>query len=147
MTWRLDDATPADAAAMGAILSDWTCETPWMPRLHSREEDRGFCLHLIGLGGVRLLRGPGGIAGWLARQGEEIPALYVAQGRRGEGHGTRLLDDAKALSPGRLAVWTFQANAGARRFYARAGFAEVELTDGTGNDEGLPDVRLVWKAP
>ena len=132
---------------MGAILSDWTDGTPWMPRLHSREEDLGFCLHLIGLGGVRLLRGPGGIAGWLARQGEVISGLYVAGNRRGQGHGRCLLDDAKALSPGRLSVWTFQANAGARRFYGRAGFAEVELTDGSGNDEGLPDLHLAWAAP
>ena len=29
-------------------------------------------------------------------------------------------------------------------FYVREGFTEVELTDGAGNDEGLPDVRLVW---
>ena len=50
---------------------------------------------------------------------------------------------AKARSP-RLELWTFQANTRARAFYAREGFAEVKLTDGQGNDEELPDVRMVW---
>jgi putative acetyltransferase len=40
-----------------------------------------------------------------------------------------------------LRLWTFQRNAGARRFYERNGFAAVELTDGLGNEEREPDVR------
>ncbi len=37
MSWRLDEAQPADADALGAILSDWIDETEWMPRLpHAR---------------------------------------------------------------------------------------------------------------
>jgi putative acetyltransferase len=43
----------------------------------------------------------------------------------------------------RLSLWTFQANEGARRFYAREGFAEVRMTEGD-NEEGLPDVLLEW---
>ena len=147
MSWRLDDAGPEDGTALGAILSDWIDETEWMPRLHTREEDRSFCLELIAAGLVRLLRGPHGIAGFYAREGEEIRALYLGAPWRGQGLGRRLLDDAKALSPGRLWLWTFQANRGACRFYERAGFREAELTDGSGNDERLPDVRLVWEAP
>ena len=146
MTWRLDEAQVSDGAALGGILSDWIDETEWMPRLHTREEDRAFCLDLIAAGHARLLRGQNGIAGFAAREGEEIRALYVAAPWRGQGLGRRLLDDAKALSPGRLSVWTFQPNEGARRFYRRAGFQEAELTDGSRNEERLPDVRLVWEA-
>lgn len=147
MSWRLDEAHPGDASVLGAILSDWIDATAWMPRIHSRAEDRVWCLDLIAAGQVRLLRGPGGIAGFLAREGEEIPALHVASLWRGQGLGRRLVDDAKALSDGRLSAWTFQANEGARRFYERAGFREAELSDGARNAEGLPDVRLVWEAP
>lgn len=146
MSWRLDAARPGDAAAMGAILSDWIDATDWMPRRHTRDEDRAWCLELIAAGRVRLLRGPGGVAGFAAREGEEIPALYVAAAWRRQGLGRRLLDDAKALSPGRLSVWVFQANTGARRFYERAGFAAAELSDGGRNAERLPDVRLIWTA-
>ena len=146
MSWRLDEARVEDAAALGEILSDWIDETDWMPRLHTREDDRDFCLRLIAAGHVRLLRGQNGVAGFVAREGEEISALYVAAPWRGHGLGRRLLDDAKALSAERLSAWTFQANDGARRFYRRAGFHEAELTDGSGNEERLPDVRLAWEA-
>jgi hypothetical protein len=43
-------------------------------------------------------------------------------------------------------LWTFVANAGARRFYAREGFVEARRTEGE-NEEGLPDVLLTWRAP
>lgn len=33
----------------------------------------------------------------------------------------------------------------ARAFHARMGFTEIARTDGTGNDEGLPDVQLEWR--
>ena len=36
---------------------------------------------------------------------------------------------------------TFARNAGARRFYERHGFVAVAFGDGTGNEEGEPDVR------
>jgi hypothetical protein len=42
-------------------------------------------------------------------------------------------------------LWTFQANAPARRFYERHGFGAVEFGDGSGNEEGEPDVRYVWE--
>lgn len=31
-------------------------------------------------------------------------------------------------------------------FHIREGFGEVEFSDGAGNDEKLPDVRLEWQA-
>ena len=51
---------------------------------------------------------------------------------------------AKARRPEGLTLWTFVANEGARRFYAREGFVEVGRTEGE-NEEGLPDVLLAWK--
>jgi hypothetical protein len=41
-------------------------------------------------------------------------------------------------------LWTFQVNGPARRFYERHGFVEVAQTDGSGNEEAEPDVRLEW---
>ena len=143
MTSSLRRARPEDAAALAAILSDWIDATPWMPRLHSRDEDRAFVAELIARCDVTLA---GEVpCGFVARDGDEIPALYVAAFARGRGIGRRLLDRAKATRR-RLSLWTFQANTGARRFYARAGFREIERTDGAGNDERLRDVRLEWRA-
>jgi GNAT superfamily N-acetyltransferase len=70
--------------------------------------------------------------------------LYVVPGRTGAGVGTTLLDFAKQRSPGGLQLWAFQSNTGARRFYERHGFVDVERTDGRDNMEKAPDVRYVW---
>jgi RimJ/RimL family protein N-acetyltransferase len=71
-----------------------------------------------------------------------IRHLYVAAGEVGGGLGSELL--AFALAPeqrcGRVVrLWTFQANAGARRFYERQGFVPVRFTDGRDNIERCPD--------
>jgi membrane-anchored protein YejM (alkaline phosphatase superfamily) len=52
---------------------------------------------------------------------------------------------AKRRQPSGLQLWTFQVNGTARRFYERHGFLAVESTDGSGNEEGDPDVRYVWR--
>ena len=60
------------------------------------------------------------------------------------GIGSALLEaalaDAAASTPV-LGLCTFARNARARRFYERHGCVAVALCDGTGNEEGEPDVR------
>lgn len=143
MTARIRDASPEDAAALGRILSDWIDATPWMPRLHTRDEDYRFVAGPISRASVLTLDIGGRPEGFLARDGERIPAFYLAPERRGQGHGARLLDRAKRTSD-RLRLWAFQSNKDAIRFYEREGFAESRRTDGE-NDEGMPDVELVWQ--
>ncbi|MEQ8482419.1 MAG: GNAT family N-acetyltransferase [Hoeflea sp.] len=70
-----------------------------------------------------------------------VTALYVAT--PGMGMGRALLNHAKTGRDS-LSLWTFVANEGARRFYAREGFLEVRRTEGD-NEEGLPDVLLQWE--
>lgn len=144
MTFSLRPGQPNDAPAIATILSDWIDETDWMVRIHTREEDQGFGKFLLDKTDVTIALRGDRVGGFLARQHEDVQALYLAPFARGQGGGQALLDAAKAMAP-RLSLWCFQANEGARAFYAREGFQEVELTDGQGNDEKLPDVRLVWK--
>lgn len=73
-----------------------------------------------------------------------VDHLYVVPGRTSAGVGTMLLNMAKEQSPGGLQLWAFQSNTGARRFYERHGFVEVEFTDGE-NMEKAPDVRCQWR--
>lgn len=141
---RLVPANPGDAGALARILAGWAHETAWMPE--APRDARDYLARLIQDSEVLTLRDWGGLQGFLAREGEMIHALYLRPRVRGRGHGKALLDHAKAESP-RLTLWAFQANAAARRFYAREGFFEVEKTDGAGNDEKLPDVRLTWERP
>ncbi|MEC9103792.1 MAG: GNAT family N-acetyltransferase, partial [Pseudomonadota bacterium] len=110
----------------------------------SEAENIAHLGRLIDLGWVRVAV-DGVIRGFLAREGAYVHALYVARGARGSGIGRRLIEDAKAQVD-QLELHTFEANAGARRFYLRMGFAEAERSDGARNDEGLPDIRYVWQA-
>lgn len=136
-------ATPLDAGRVGAILSAWIDETPWMPRIHTRAEDIAHAGKLVGQGWVTVSESET-INGFLARDGNDIHALYVDASARGQGVGSRLLTDAMRRVD-HLTLWTFQANIRAQAFYERHGFAPVERTDGAGNDEGLPDIRYHWQ--
>lgn len=145
-TWpapRLAPARPGDARPLARILGDWARETPWMPDLRDRDEDRAVLTRLIRETEVTTLRDWRGPVGFLALADCEVHALYLAPHVRGRGLGKRLLDAAKSRRA-RLELWAFQANAAARRFYAREGFEPVRFTNGEGNDEKLPDVRMAW---
>jgi GNAT superfamily N-acetyltransferase len=138
-------ACPSDAPALAAILNAWIDATPWMPRVHSPEAVlRFYETQILPSRRVRVAGDPP--RGFLALDEADgcVTALYLSPEARGRGLGGTLLDDAKA---GRRALhlWTFEKNAGARRFYAREGFAETDRTPGR-NEEGLPDIRLAWRA-
>ncbi|MEC9052268.1 MAG: GNAT family N-acetyltransferase, partial [Actinomycetota bacterium] len=76
-------------------------------------------------------------AGWL-------DDLYVQPAHQGTGVGAALLDLVTARQPDGFCLWVFESNRPAREFYARHGLIELERTDGSGNEEREPDVRLVW---
>lgn len=86
----------------------------------------------------------GGIAALLVLEPGWIDQLYVDPDHLGRGLGSCLVELAKATSPDGLDLWTFQANARARRFYEHHGFVAVGTTDGD-NEEGAPDVRYRWR--
>lgn len=141
---KITRARLSDTRPLALILKRWIRETAWMPQLHTEQEDMRFIRRLIQDKDVTVLRSWTGVHAFLARDGDMIHALYCAPRSRGFGYGAQLLDGAKARSD-RLQLWCFQDNTRARAFYAREGFTEVEETDGAGNDEKLPDVRLVWE--
>jgi GNAT superfamily N-acetyltransferase len=140
----LERAIPDDAEPLAAIMTSWIRETPWKPELHSEAGNVRFLGRLIDTTTVLVARRKGKACGFLSLEGEEIPAFYLAAETRGRGIGKALLNKAKSQTP-TLELWAFQANEGARRFYAREGFREVKLTDGATNEEKLPDVRCVWE--
>ncbi len=140
----LRSARPTDAGRVGAILSAFIDETPWMPRIHSRAEDLSFAGHMIERGWVTVAETDSGIAGFVAREGASVHALYVLGDQRDQGIGAALIRRMQH-DHSELSLWTFQKNAGAQRFYLRHGFTEAERTEGAGNDEQLPDIRYVWQ--
>ncbi|MFT6647483.1 GNAT family N-acetyltransferase [Pseudophaeobacter arcticus] len=141
----LRPASALDAGTTGWILHRFALYTPWMPVLYSEAETIGFCKAMIDYGWVTVAERNGRVIGFMARDGAEICSLYLAPDARGQGVGKVLLRQAKAAQP-ELWLRALVANTGARRFYQREGFCETDRTDGSGNDEGLPDVRMAWQA-
>ncbi len=117
---------------------------PYLPDLHSPEEDLTFFREQVfPRSHVWLGESEGEPAGFAAVRDGWLDHLYVAPSWHGQGLGSRLLDTAKE-GRSRLDLWVFQKNERARRFYERHGFRLVELTDGSGNEERLPDARYRW---
>lgn len=83
-------------------------------------------------------------AAYARMRGAWLDDLYVLPEHQGRGIGTLLLDVVCSLRPQGFGLWVFASNAAARRFYAGRGLVELEQTDGSGNAEHAPDVRLVW---
>jgi GNAT superfamily N-acetyltransferase len=71
----------------------------------------------------------------------------VEPSRTGRGIGAGLVNVAKRQRPAGLRLWTFASNTGAKRFYERHGFAEIDRTDGWDNEEGAPDILYGWGGP
>ncbi len=144
MTVSLRPARSLDAGATGDILHGFARENDWMPELYSAAETIAFCGQMIDKGWVTVAEQGGKVAGFLAVNGTEVHCLYLSPAARNQGIGAQLLNSAKA-GRGELALYAFQANTGACRFYERNGFVEVARSDGADNDEHLPDIRFVWR--
>jgi chorismate mutase/GNAT superfamily N-acetyltransferase len=84
------------------------------------------------------------ILGFMTLDRAFLDSLYVGPDHQGFGVGTALLDLAKARRPHGFALWVFAGNDRARGFYRRHGLVELEHTDGSGNEERTPDVRMAW---
>ena len=127
---------------MAQTLSDWIDATPWMPRIHTRDDDFGFCRKLVETTEVWVANPSTGF-GFLARHENSIDAFYLSSELRRQGWGTALLD-AIRQDRDHLTLWTFQANNEAVAFYKAQGFQISDVTDGSGNAEKLPDYFMTW---
>jgi len=115
------------------------------PAIHTETEVRKwFADVLLPDGQSWVALDDGQIIAVLTLDGDDLDQLYVAPDLAGQGVGSALVDLAKDLRPGGLALWTFQSNTRAQAFYRHHGFTEVRRTDGSANEERVPDVRMVW---
>lgn len=117
---------------------------PWLAGLHTSQEDRQFYrTQVFGACTVWGAEIDGAIVGIVAARPRWLDQLYILPSAQGRGIGSRLLETARADQDS-VSLWTFQRNAGARRFYEARGFVAVEETDGSGNEEREPDVLYRW---
>ena len=153
MQLTLRPATAADAPRVASLLIDTRAAfMPYAPSAHTDAEVRAcVASQLVPSGGVTVAEADGRVVAAMAVATAGtvswITQMAVDPARVGRGIGARLLAHAlRSLAPP-VRLYTFQANAGARRFYERHGFAAIEFTDGHANEERCPDVLYEFVAP
>jgi len=139
--------TPFRSCYADALVALWrdsmTAATGIQP-VHSVESQRYFlCEILPAQYAITVVTADSGEPiGFMASDASMISQLYIHQAWQGQGIGSTLLEQAKALSGGSLQLRTFEVNAGARRFYERHGF--VAIGGDSNNEEGQPDILYRW---
>lgn len=141
-------ATAADAAGVAEVILDAWGVTYDFPGAHPDDDVRRWTREtLIPATESWVAVDPGNeVVAILSLSEAMLDQLYVTPAWIGRGLGSRLLAIAKDRRPGGLDLYTFQANVRARRFYEARGFQVVALGDGTGNEEGQPDIRYAWRS-
>lgn len=141
----LRPARSTDAGKLGAMITQAVAARDWKPLLHTGAEDIAHMGRLIDYGWVMVAEDTR-VLGFLARDEDYIHALFVDETAQNQGVGSALLQDAMSKRS-KLDLWTFVENTGAQRFYERHGFSETHRTDGSRNEEQLPDIHFQWEAP
>ncbi|MFG2140412.1 GNAT family N-acetyltransferase [Streptomyces sp. NPDC048650] len=144
---RIRTAVRADAPAIAAVhQASRSATMPYLPpqrRTHAevthwiREVVLPQCATVVAARGPEIL-------GYAAVDRDLLDHLYLRPDVRRAGIGTRLLAEARRLSPGGLTLHVFRLNTEARAFYAHHGFTVVATGDGSGNMENLPELTLRW---
>lgn len=143
-------ATPDDALTVSTLyLTSRRHFLPYAPVAHTDTEiHQWIAQHLMLTANISVAVVDHRIVGMMALLDDGkvrwIDQLYLLPDVVNQGIGTLLLQQAlqKLAPPVRL--YTFQENAGARRFYERHGFRSIAFGDGSGNEEGCPDVLYEW---
>jgi ribosomal protein S18 acetylase RimI-like enzyme len=141
--------TTEEAHALADLYSDARrAAVPQMPpAMHTDEEHRGYYTRQLGQDEITV---------WVAESDAEplgfamctptfLDGLYVRPDLKGQGIGSLLLDVVEATHPDGYELWVFESNTGAQRLYERRGLVVVERTDGSGNEEKAPDLRMAWR--
>jgi GNAT superfamily N-acetyltransferase len=139
-------AEPRDAGAIAEVHTlSMRDAMPYLPELHTNDETRGWVATIVlPHQEVWVAEAGGHVVGVAALDGEMLAQLYILPGEQGRGIGSALLAKAMARRPDGLRLYAFQRNTRARGFYERRGFIAVEFGDGSGNEEGEPDVLYRW---
>ena len=133
-----------DVDAIAEVFGRSFGSLTFLPQLHTPEEHRAFFARVVAADEVWAWEEDGAVVGFAAVDETTLNHLYVDPARTRHGIGSALLAHVKSRRPDGFHLWTFQDNAGARRFYERHGCHPVRFTDGAGNEERTPDVQYAW---
>ena len=142
----LRPATEDDAEAIARVHTDTRLGAfPAMPEgIHTHDETRAWIRSRLGTAQFWVAEAEARVVAYAAVSPGWLDDLYVLPSHARRGIGGALLDVVKGLCPEGFALWVFESNEPARRFYRRHGLLELEHTDGAGNEERAPDLRMAW---
>ena len=139
-------ASPADAAGVADVYLTAFHATYTFPLAHTDDQVRDWLRGIVAGEDRTWVADAGGrVVGMMVLDEDGIDQLYVDPAWHGRGIGSRLVELAKRRRPDGLALYTFQVNDRARRFYERHGFVATWFGDGSANEERQPDVRYEWR--
>lgn len=140
-------ATPDDHEGIGDVwLSSWRATFDFPPS-HPDEDVRGWLRERLVPDHETWVAvdADGVVIAVMALSNDMVEQLYVTPPWIGRGLGRRFIELAKVRRPGGLDLYCFQANSRARVFYEHHGFVAGFFGDGSGNEEGQPDIRYAWR--
>jgi GNAT superfamily N-acetyltransferase len=138
-------ARPVDTDAIAELYERSFGTLTFLPVLHTLEEHCVWFGRVVEHQEVWVWEEEGLILGFIGLGEAMVSYLYVEPEMTGRGIGSALLDHAKERRSAGFTLWTFQQNAGARRFYERHGLRVVRLTDGEDNEEKTPAALYAWR--
>ena len=134
-------ATAEDALAIAQISRAARAQAmPYLPDLHTPAQDLAFFTSEVSSSDCQVAVVGGQVVGFGCVRDGWLNHLYVSPNFQGQDIGSALLAQFEDSIE---QFWVFQKNTRARSFYKSHGFIEVELTDGSSNEEREPDVRFV----
>jgi ribosomal protein S18 acetylase RimI-like enzyme len=118
---------------------------PWLPVLHTVDEQRAFFGRLLDDGHeLWVAEVADHVAGFAAMHEGFLNHLYISPEYQRRGIGDSLFARAKESMPSGFRWYVFQENRDARCFYEARGGVVLEFRD-TGSEEQLPDALYEWR--
>ena len=133
-------ARPGEGRRLAEIHVLARCDMAYLPHVHSFASVEGWMSKVVVPSREALVaETDGAVVAYAWLHEGLLRALYVHPSHQRRGIGARLLAEIGAIAADGFELWVFEANDGAIRFYERHGAKFVRKTDGSGNEEKLPD--------
>ena len=134
-----------DIGAVAALYERSFATLTFLPVLHSLEQHVSWFSSVLERAELWLYEEEGAIVAFMFLGDSVLEYLFLEPRVFRRGIGAAMLELAKQLRPSGFTLWTFQQNVNARAFYEQHGLETIQLTDGQGNEEKLPDVQYAWR--